>query len=175
MNKYMMMGLLLAASVSFAMPRVDMGTTYGRVFMQSDCESGMVYSLLGTAQGEYGYYDGHTCQEFDMTSERNSVYDAFFGDGSLGVVNAYENLLDACGRYGQSSSECASAKATFYSTAASARAAFRSAKATYQRAAALAVWSYRVTSEACGNPRSEILSDMQSASSRYRDCLLGPR
>lgn len=170
MNKYMMMGLLLAATLSFAKPPIDMGTPYGRVFLQSSCEYSMIYSLLDTAQNDYGYYDGG-CHEFDMSSEMSSIFDVFFDDGGSGVVNDYNALLSAC--RAPSSAECASAKAAFYSTAASARATFRSAKAVYQRAAALAVLSYRQTGGGCGNQRGEILEDVFGEAQNFRRCMNG--
>ena len=179
MMKNAMLILLLAASLSFAIPSkppippIDTGALYGKVFLGSVCSYNMLTYLMGEAQSSYYIYDGKSCVHPDLTAQWILVSDALYGGGSPGLVILYRDVLLACGDDARGR-ECSDAKSSFYSGAHSARQVFQNAKAAYMQAARQAILDGNPDGHRCGTARSDVLAEVQASTQTFRECMLGP-
>ena len=166
MNKMILMGVLALSGLVFA--PFDTNTLYGRTFIQTGCQYIQAYDLLSDANS-YGYYIyAAGCYPFTFGGLLVNL-----GNTMSNVDDDFYSMLETCSDGGAGTQECASAKAAFYSSAASARGSFRSAMATYYQAAGQSAWSYGYTGGSCGTSRGNILEDVLGEVQGYHRCING--
>jgi len=172
MMKNIILALLLVASFSFAVkppiPPPDMGYAHGQVFLHAICSYNQLGYLLSEAQNNYWVSGGKGCVHPDMSGHSAAVFEAFYGDGSPGLVYLYQSVLWAC-EGGQNTDECYAAQRSFYSGAKSARDVFSAAKTAYLLSAMQAI--YANSNELCKNSVRGIYEDISGAGATYRECM----
>ncbi len=163
--------LFLLASVSFAKPPIpppDIGTPPGNIFLNTICIYNQLTYLLYAAESNYWIYDGKGCVNPDLGSHDSAILDAFYGDGSPGLVYLYQSVLWAC-EEGYNTKECYDAMHAFYPAARQAKNTFSAAKAAYITSAKQAM--YANSMGLCKNSPEQISEHLRASTETYWACM----
>lgn len=165
--------LLLLASFSFAKPPIpppDLNTPAGLVFLNSMCMYNQLTFLIYQAESTYWVYTGDFCVNPDLKDHDSAILEAFYGDGSPGLVYLYQTVLWDC-EAGYNTPECYRALMAYYPAARDARQVFYAAKTAYLLSAMQAISANNAG--LCKNNVPDIAADIADSSHSYHLCMQG--
>ena len=167
MKNIMLLGLLAVMGLSLAFTPPT-GPEWGN-YVKTCCVGNQVYDFGQDVYKTYYVWNGDSCVYPDVVYYMEIEWMMFGFDGEPNVDEYFDDMIDACNAFGQTSPECISAKSQFNSFAKSTRTFFSTAYMGYMLAARQAIQSYY--NNGCGTSPGQVSSDLRDAAYSYRECI----
>ncbi len=172
MKKYLLFGLLLLASLSFASkptPPFDTYPLYWQSISGACCQSWAAFDLLYSASGNYGVWVKGGCAPVDLSVQEIAQMNA-----RNNAIGAYRNMLVTCYYGGESTADCQAARSSFNSYANAWNAVSAASKMVYYGVAREAVIDNKLYGGDCSTSRMGVVHAVGGAMNDYRACVQSP-